>query len=341
MSDGQRRDGQEDDSERDDEGDAVSLLRLAGPRLAPSPGQQETARAHVRAAWQAGVRRRRLQRGALWAAAAALVALGLALQRIGPRGAEPREAGAVVVAQLDAASGLVEREDASGWARLATGAALPAGSRVRTGASGAGLRAPDGRSVRVHAFSRLRWDAPDRLTLEAGTVYLDSGGGGLRGRPFEVHTRWGTVREAGTQFEVSLDEAALRVRVREGQVDLAGESATSGTELRLDAHGLTRRASPVHGPEWTWVLALAPAFEMDGRSLHQLVSWAAREAGWELRYLDAASQQRARHAVLHGSLRGARPDEAVLAVIPTSGLRAEVSDGVLRIGSAGDAGEGR
>jgi len=329
------------ESERDDEGDAVSLLRLAGPRDAPSPEQARAARAHVHAAWRAGVRRRRLRQGALWAAAAALVALAVAAERGGPGGTEPGGPPALVLAHLDATAGLVEREDASGWARLAAGEAVLAPSRIRTGADGAGLRAPDGRSLRLDAFSRLRFEAPDRLTLEAGAVYLDSGRGGRSGSAFEVRTTWGTVRESGTQFEVRLETAGLRVRVREGLVTVGGEAAAAGTELRLDASGVTRRALPVHGPEWSWVLRLAPAFEMEGRSLDELVGWAAREAGWELRYLDAESQRRSREAVLHGSIRGARPDEAALAVIPTSGLRAELRDGVLRVGPVGEARDGR
>jgi hypothetical protein len=313
----------------------MSLLRLAGPRPAPSPAAAAAARAQVRAAWRAGVRRRRA-RTALAAAAAVGVAISAAT--LSQRGVQPppRESarlGAAVLGSVDA-GGPVEREGASGWTPLAVGDAVREGSRIRTGGSGAGLRAPDGRSLRVAADSRVLWEAPGRLTLEAGAVYVDSGRAAAGAeRPFEVRTAWGVVRETGTQFEVRLDPAGLRVRVREGLVAVRDESAAGGVELRVDSGGVTRRAFPVHGPEWAWVLSLAPAFEMDGRSLHELASWASREAGWQLVYLDAGSRRRAEGAVLRGSVRGARPDEAVVAVIPSTGLRHELKAGVLRIGS--------
>lgn len=334
------------DAERDDgEGDSVSLVRLAGARPVPSAARAAAARAHVHAAWRAGVRRRRV-RATLLLAAAGLAALAVGI--VGWRHARqapamtsaPAAQPASVVARLDAATSAVERESGSGWVRLAVGEALNSDTRVRTAMGGAGFLAADGRSVRLAARSQLSWDAPDRLTLEAGAVYVDSGPVARVGASFEVRTPRAAVRETGTQFEVRLDAQGLRVRVREGRVSAGGEEAAGGTELWFDARGVTRRAVPVHGPEWSWVLSLAPALEMDGRTLHQLAGWAAREAGWELRYADAGSERRARVAVLHGSIRGLRPDEAVLAVIPSTGLAHRLGDGVLRIGPR-DSGDGR
>jgi hypothetical protein len=141
-----------------------------------------------------------------------------------------------------------------------------------------------------------------------------------------------------------VEPAALRVRVREGRVAVLGRGPTldvaSGTELRIDEAGSTRREVRAHGPEWSWVTALAPAFESDGRPLHEVLAWASREAGWELRYADAESRRRAESALLHGSIRGLRPDEAASAVIPTTGLAYRLGDGVLRVGPAGPDGRG-
>ena len=80
------------------------------------------------------------------------------------------------------------------------------------------------------------------------------------------------------------------------------------------------------------MLALAPTFEIDGRPPHDFLAWAAREAGWELRYADAESRRRAEAAELHGSIRGLRPDEAVVSVLPSTGLPHRLQDGVLWIG---------
>jgi ferric-dicitrate binding protein FerR (iron transport regulator) len=190
--------------------------------------------------------------------------------------------------------------------------------------------------------SGLRWEARDRLRLEAGAVYVDSGRGAGGPSSFEVQTPRGTVRETGTQFEVRLEPAALRVRVREGRVAVLGPGPTldvaSGTELRVGDGGARRRAVAVYGPEWAWVLGLAPAYEIEGRPLHGFLAWAAREAGWQLRYADAASQRRSESARLHGSIRGMSPDEAVTTVAPSTGLACRLHEGVLRVGPADAAG---
>ena len=86
------------------------------------------------------------------------------------------------------------------------------------------------------------------------------------------------------------------------------------------------------------MLALAPAFDMEGRTLHELLAWASRESGWELRYADAESRRLSGEARLRGSIRGARPDEAV-AVIASAGLSHRLSEGVLSVGPSREAPE--
>jgi ferric-dicitrate binding protein FerR (iron transport regulator) len=281
----------------------------------------------------------------LWLQAAAVLASVAALAvalRTGafrqPAVTRAPEAAAVVVARVDAA-GALEADGESGWTPLTVGDSLTAGRRVRTGPAGAGLRVDDGRSVRLQARSRLRWDARDRLTLESGAVYVDSGRKQGSASSFEVSTPLGAVRETGTQFEVRLDANALVVRVREGRVSLVGRApeieVAHGTEVRLDGDRAARRAIPAHGALWSWTLELAPTFEIDGRPPHELVAWAAREAGWELRYADAESDRRARASQLRGSIRGLRPDQAVDAVMPSTGLPHRLQDGVLWIGPSG------
>ncbi len=68
-----------------------------------------------------------------------------------------------------------------------------------------------------------------------------------RGSPgsIEIRTALGTARDVGTRFEVRLGDGALRVRVRDGvvEVDHAGETheAGAGAELTLDAAGTPAR----------------------------------------------------------------------------------------------------
>jgi ferric-dicitrate binding protein FerR (iron transport regulator) len=320
-----------------DESDEVEgLVRMAGARPAPPPARAAGARARVHAAWRAGVRRRRIATVLLSTAAAAAIATLVVTARQDERQGAPVPGPQPAVAWLDVGS--VEREVAGGWAGLAADDGVPAGSRLRIGTRGAGLRMQSGRSIRLGAGTRLRFAAVDRLALEAGVVYVDSGGMAGARSSFEVATEWGDVRETGTQFEVALEPSALRVRVREGWVALLGRGPTldvaGGSELRVDERGSSRRSVATHGPEWSWVLALAPAFELEGRSLSQLLEWAAREGGWELRYSDAETRKRAEAALLHGSIRGLRADDALAAVVPATGLSHALHSGMLVIGPA-------
>ena len=71
----------------------------------------------------------------------------------------------------------------------------------------------------------------ERLVLIVGTMYFDSGaatGAATGAGTLEVVTSHGLVREIGTQFEVMSTSAALRVRVREGSVEIEREQQASG-----------------------------------------------------------------------------------------------------------------
>ena len=105
------------------------------------------------------------------------------------------------------------------------------------------LRLGDGTSVRIDRGSRARLLAPTVIELASGAVYLDTG---RDSTDLEVRTAFGTAHDIGTQFEVRLDLAAVRVRVRSGIVELrrSGESvsARAGTELTMSAGAAVQRA---------------------------------------------------------------------------------------------------
>jgi hypothetical protein len=131
-------------------------------------------------------------------------------------------------------------------------------------------------------------------------------------------------RELGTQFELRLVGPELRLRVREGAVRLEGpaaaDEARAGDELHTRAGALARGTTSVSGPEWGWVLDVAPPFALEGGTLDEFARWACRESGWTLRFADAATAARARRVVLHGSLAGLTPSQAIEAVLPASGF---------------------
>jgi hypothetical protein len=79
------------------------------------------------------------------------------------------------------------------------------------------------------------------------------------------------------------------------------------------------------GDHWAWVGEIAPSFDTDGRTVLDILAWIASETGRELQFADRPSEQAARAAVLHGSVQGVTPTEALAKVLRTTRLR-EVGD---------------
>ena len=121
-----------------------------------------------------------------------------------------------------------------------------------------------------------------------------------------------------------LDPAAVRVRVRSGVVELrrSGESVTRAGGHR--AHGVVRRrhrrAIPANAPDWAWAANLAPVFEIEGRTVAAFLEHTAREQGWTLHYADARLTRDSAAIVLHGSVAGLPPQDAIAVALSASGL---------------------
>jgi len=307
------------------------LLRLAGPRPAPPAELAARVRASVHAEWRRSLRRRSAAPWAFGLALAASILLALSVSRRHPA-AIPEAPRSVALLERIAGSptGVWLLPDGSARQPARPGASVPLGVAVETGSdTRVALRLTDGPSVRVDSGSRLRMVDPATLELSHGALYVDSDPD-HHAAPLVVRTPQGIARERGTQFEVRVLGPAMRVRVREGQVQLeAGgrsEQAEAGEELRTEGASLTRGRVPGAGREWSWVLEVAPPFGLEGRTLAELLRWACRENGWRLRYADSPSETAAGDVVLHGSVEGLSPQEALAAVLPTVGY-AEHRDG--------------
>lgn len=321
-------------------GDGIDqLLRLAGPRETVPPERLRRLRAAAHADWheQTG---RRMRRRAIVATlgvvgAAATVLLGV---RVWSPGAVPPSQPAHALATTDSVHGAVRVMDTDALVEATTllqvGDSIGAGQGVDTTSGGqVALRLIDGTSVRVNGGTRLRMVASTVLALDEGTIYIDSGSA-TGGPPLEVRTPIGVARDIGTRFEVHFEAEALRVRVREGRVQLMQSrephEAAAGEELTLDGSGaVNRRAIPVFGAEWAWVLAVGRPFDLEGRTLLAFLTWIAEENGWQLRFEDAAAEQKAGATILHGSIEGLTPDEALAAVVPATGMEHALEAGVL------------
>ncbi len=312
------------------------LLSLAGPRPELTAQQVSRLQAAVRPHWQAAVVPHRpfWKLPVFWGfggglvVAAALLAAALGLFRL-----EPWLPGSEwLLAELVTATGEVSRRPSgtpSEADRLAVGEGVRQGDHLAVDKGRAALRLPSGASVRLDTGTRVRFLAPDRLSLEHGAVYVDS-----HGDRIEIHTSLGVVEEIGTQFEVRLLDQSLRLRVREGRVvlhhDQGDDEGGQGEELLLvPGAPLVRAAVATHGSVWSWVQEVAPSIAFDDRTLQSYLDWVARETGLELRFSDPALAARAPETQVHGDVTGLAPEETLALVLPACGARHRIVGGVL------------
>lgn len=325
-----------------EEAEVGRLLAEAGPRP-PIPLEDLAAITNAaRAAWQAKVERpaaprwrRRLPAMTALAAALALLAVGLTWWW-----STPPTPGPTIAATVESATGPLEVQSGDGgWREVSAGSSVPPEARVRAGAgSRAALRLAGGPLLRLDAGTQVAFSA-DALVLDRGAVYLDTGPTPHGERAVTVRTAVGTARDVGTRFTVSLTEApdrAMRVRVRDGRVAVEQEGAAlvaeAGEEVIVHPDGrFERRTVQAFGSGWEWVLQAAAGFEVEGKTLAQLLDWATRETGWTVRFADPRLAASARSIVLHGEIGNLPPDQAALAVLPGAGLEGELSGSVLTI----------
>jgi hypothetical protein len=327
----------------DANGDAIGqLLKLAGPRRMPDAAQMDRARAAARADWTELVQRR-TRRRVVWtlmgAAVAASVIGGLGWPWLARHRATPGVR-SESVASLRTVAGPVFLVTPDGRrSAIASGARIGAGERLETSNNGrAAFVLTGGVSVRLDQGTAFVLDGPDAATLERGAAYVDSGGE-PRAAALEIKTAFGSVRHVGTQFEVRLQDSLLRVWVREGTVavERGGTRWTSqsGEALTLSGSGPpVRKMIPTFGSDWKWVADLAEPFHLEGARVPAFLQWVSREQGWRWQLEDPRMLDHIEQIVLHGSIDGLTPEEALAAVLPTCGLTFRLEGERLIIGIA-------
>ena len=330
----------------DDRDVLAELVRAAGRRPLPAEDDRSRVFAASQRAWRQAVqaRRRRRRYLALAASVAAVAIGGTIVSQLTPTTPLP------VIASTAVMDGqvLALAPGSDEWRAMdGAGVEWVAGTRLRTSAgSRVSLYLASGGSLRVDESTEMTLTSSERLVLIAGTMYFDSGtptgtptGTATEAGTLEVVTSHGLVRKTGTQFEVMSTSAALRVRVREGSVEiereqqLAGLTGTAGEQLRLDsAGGVERSPFAPDDPAWSWAIALADVPPIDGRPLVELLDWVARETRHELRFSDTDTENQAENVILRGSLANVTPLEALEAALATTNLEHVVQeDGVLLI----------
>jgi hypothetical protein len=186
-----------------------------------------------------------------------------------------------------------------------------------------------GGTLRLAADTVLQLSGPTEGVLRRGQIYVDLPRGTHTASPFRIQTRAGAIEHVGTEFEVLSNDHLLRVRVREGLVRFRNKGrdveAGAGTELTVTPDGqLSRSAMPSYGRDWLWVAALAPDYDIEGKPLLGFLEWAARELGRSIQFSDERARAVAERTILHGSVRGKEPLDALASVLATTSLSYEI-----------------
>lgn len=315
-----------------------SLISAAGRRPAPPTKIYDEVFAAAHGAWQSKLRARAQRRWAYaLAATIAMLAVGVGLiVQLVPRDDAP------IVATTGIVQGevLVLRPGDDDWQLLRSMTnPIVAGTQLRTLVNGrVALTLTDDTSLRLDAGSSVTVAAARQIDLATGTIYIDAGAQAAT-EPYSVTTRFGTVRDIGTQFEVATLNDALRVRVREGAVEFTAATAveplrgSAGEQISLAMTGNAERSqfSPFD-PQWRWAETLAGAPEVEGQSLLLFLSWVARETGRQLRFDAPVTETRARTVILHGSAENLSPLEALDIMLSTTDFDYALGDdGVILI----------
>ena len=310
------------------------LIHAAGHREAPPTHAYERALLASTQVWQAKVRRRRWRLWSSLAAGLAVIAIATSLILQSRLTHAPSD---VAIGQAARVMGAVRMRAAGAreWIFLSENMPIPSGATVRAErASGVALQVGD-TSVRLAGGGEITVESPQRLQLQDGAVYVDAGK--TEGSHILVMSRFGSVADIGTQFEVQQQADRLRVRIREGAVILQRKERAHrgevGQELVVDGDGaLQVRSIAQYDPAWRWAQALASPPEVNDQPLTVLLAWVARETGNAIRYASPTIEQRAATIILHGSIRHLDPLEALSVMLATTDLRHEVrSDGVIMI----------
>jgi len=322
--------------------DIERVLKAAGLRERVPLEIETAAREHLRREWRAIVAERRGSRrrmGGLALAASVLVA-AFALWFVASR---PDTAGTPVAMMAVALNDVRVRGNwLQGWEPASAGRTLKAGESLETGPDGrAGISIPGIASARLDHDTRIQLASADRLVIERGALYVDSGTGSPGDSHLAVETPAGILRHVGTQYEVRLDGSDVRVRVREGHVEWlsnsgAVERGDAGEQFTIAANGAVKRMqSERYGESWDWIASTTPAIDIEGRPLVDFLAWVGRELGREVVFESPELRREAAAIVVHGSVSGLTPQQALNAVLATTSVRGSLDQGRIVVAEGG------
>ena len=209
------------------------------------------------------------------------------------------------------------------------GSRLISGSSITTMASGsATVLLPTIGNLRLDSNSQVTFNDANRLLLQSGRIYFESSKKAKHSQ-IEITTQHGTIKNTGTQFEVQSQSNALSIRVREGSINFnsnyGSQTLQSGYQLTTLPSGSSQTNTiDANDSSWKWIHALAPQFELEGKSLHQYLLWVSREYALKIEFA-RDTEQKSRNILLHGDIESLDLEQALKVVFSATRLKYELN----------------
>ena len=314
--------------------DIERVLKSAGRRERVPEEIERSVREHLRREWGEMVAERRSarRRWSGYAVAASILVAAVGFWLVASSSGTPAGPVATMAVSLDDVR--VKTGWLRGWHTAANGQKIAAGESLETGPNGrAAISLPGIASVRLDLGTRVRIASAELLVIERGALYVDAGVELPGDSQLAIETPSGVVRHVGTQYEVRLDGAGVRLRVREGRVEWrsnsgAVERGRAGEQLIIAADGAVQHEQASrYGGSWDWIASTTPAIDIEGRPLTEFLSWAGRELGREVVFATPEVAEEADAIVVHGSIEGLTPALALEAVLATTSVRGSLDAG--------------
>jgi ferric-dicitrate binding protein FerR (iron transport regulator) len=311
---------------RSDDPDAMvrDLLRQPRPE-AVDAARAARVRPAVHAAWKgAAGGTRDWKRWVVLAAAAVLVfAIALTLVNVLRQSSAP-QATASIASTL-----------------FATGEVVFAHNDIHTNGGHAAIALPNGVELRLDSDTALTIDTARRVSLTRGAIYVDSSNRKGPPEPIEIVARGTVIRDIGTRYEVRLSDQELRVRVRDGRVEVSSafgmREADQGGQLRVTSSGILSGRASTSGADWDWIVRATRPPQLEGRPLPEFLAWAEREGGRPIRFADPALERANAATIVYGAIDRLTVEEALDVVLPSCGLARRTDGDVITIVAADDA----
>jgi ferric-dicitrate binding protein FerR (iron transport regulator) len=156
-----------------------------------------------------------------------------------------------------------------------------------------------------------------------------------------IVARGTVIRDIGTRYEVRLSDQELRVRVRDGRVEVSStfgmREADPGGQLLVTSSGILSGRASTSGADWDWIVRAIRPPQLEGRPLPEFLAWAEREGGRPIRFADPALERANAATIVYGAIERLTVEEALDVVLPSCGLARRTDGDIITIVAADDA----